>query len=281
MWLCPKCHQPLDLSLATPACCEGHCYDRAKQGYLNLLLANKKHSRNPGDNEAMVTARQNFLREEFYAPLVETLEAEIVAATGNVEALRLVDVGCGEGYYLENMLRRLSCSEKSEAFGIDISKAAIRRAAVSAKRKELSNLHYAVANSYEIPLPDNSANVVLNIFAPYSPDDVKRVLKRGATLIRVSPGPRHLFQLKAAIYDSVNLHQPPPPDPGYELVATQQLDFVVALSGRDHIENLLAMTPFNWHGHTEAKEAILENALLDIEASFFIQRLCVSGGPCE
>ena len=36
----------------------GHCFDIAKEGYVNLLPANKKHSDNPGDSKYGMTEEQ-------------------------------------------------------------------------------------------------------------------------------------------------------------------------------------------------------------------------------
>ncbi|MBE0772565.1 SAM-dependent methyltransferase, partial [Escherichia coli] len=50
------------------ACPAGHRFDRARQGYLNLLPVQHKKSLDPGDNAAMVEARRQFLGAGHYAP---------------------------------------------------------------------------------------------------------------------------------------------------------------------------------------------------------------------
>ena len=35
---CPKCHEPLEIEGKTCKCINNHCYDIARQGYMNLLL---------------------------------------------------------------------------------------------------------------------------------------------------------------------------------------------------------------------------------------------------
>ena len=42
-------------------CLTGHSFDRAAAGYVNLLPANRKHSKDPGDDKDMVAARAAFL----------------------------------------------------------------------------------------------------------------------------------------------------------------------------------------------------------------------------
>lgn len=56
----------------------GHRFDRARQGYLNLLPVQHKNSRDPGDNLAMVEARRDFLNAGHYAPVAKRL-AELAA----------------------------------------------------------------------------------------------------------------------------------------------------------------------------------------------------------
>ncbi|HLV16926.1 MAG TPA: SAM-dependent methyltransferase, partial [Pseudomonas sp.] len=58
MLICPLCRNPLDAVENGVACATGHRFDRARQGYLNLLPVQHKKSRDPGDNQAMVEARR-------------------------------------------------------------------------------------------------------------------------------------------------------------------------------------------------------------------------------
>ena len=41
---CPKCHEPLEIEGKTCKCINNHCYDIARQGYMNLLLNPDKAS---------------------------------------------------------------------------------------------------------------------------------------------------------------------------------------------------------------------------------------------
>ena len=72
---CPLCSAPLIRGDHTYTCPGGHSFDRAAAGYVHLLPANRKHSRNPGDDQAMVAARSAFLEKGYYAPLREALTA--------------------------------------------------------------------------------------------------------------------------------------------------------------------------------------------------------------
>lgn len=78
MLACPLCQAPLSRLDNGVVCPAGHRFDRARQGYLNLLPVQHKNSRDPGDNQAMVEARRDFLDAGHYAPVASRL-AELAA----------------------------------------------------------------------------------------------------------------------------------------------------------------------------------------------------------
>jgi len=78
MLACPLCSAPLNAVDNGVVCPAGHRFDRARQGYLNLLPVQHKNSRDPGDNQAMVEARRDFLNAGHYAPVARRL-AELAA----------------------------------------------------------------------------------------------------------------------------------------------------------------------------------------------------------
>ena len=93
LFRCPLCGGSLSEVPAGLRCPRGHCFDRAKEGYVNLLPVGQKHSKAPGDDKAMVAARRAFLDGGWYAPLRQALEALAVEWTGSAPAV--LDAGCG------------------------------------------------------------------------------------------------------------------------------------------------------------------------------------------
>jgi 23S rRNA (guanine745-N1)-methyltransferase len=67
--ICPLCRTPLTLENKSQRCANGHSFDIAKEGYVNLLLVQQKKSKEPGDNPEMVKARREFLQAGYYQPL--------------------------------------------------------------------------------------------------------------------------------------------------------------------------------------------------------------------
>ena len=70
--ICPLCGQTLATGASPWRCPNGHCFDVARQGYVNLLPVQQKHARHPGDTPAQVAARKRFLDAGFYAPIRDT-----------------------------------------------------------------------------------------------------------------------------------------------------------------------------------------------------------------
>ena len=76
IYICPKCKAPLIIGDRTAKCAAGHCYDRAKEGYFNLLLTSVGGTH--GDNKEMIEARRAFLDAGYYAPLSDALNALVL-----------------------------------------------------------------------------------------------------------------------------------------------------------------------------------------------------------
>ena len=61
MLRCPICAGFLEQKERSFICEKGHSFDMARQGYVNLLPVQNKHSAQPGDTKAQVNARRAFL----------------------------------------------------------------------------------------------------------------------------------------------------------------------------------------------------------------------------
>ena len=79
MLLCPLCQEPLTPDEKNVACRQGHRFDRARQGYLNLLPVQHKKSRQPGDGKAMVQGRRAFLNAGYYQPIAEAVTQSLLS----------------------------------------------------------------------------------------------------------------------------------------------------------------------------------------------------------
>lgn len=256
------CKSPLHNKGSAYSCSQNHHFDLAKQGYVNLLLANQKRSREPGDSKDMMVSRSEFLNAGNYDFLVEKLKQVI----GSDTALSIIDIGCGEGFYLKKLAQYFGEHEK-RLFGIDISKSGIKLSAL-----QNPNMRFAVASCVDIPVRDDAIDVALSIFAPTDTAELKRILKPTGRIIRVAPGPNHLRQLKQHLYKEVHLHEKPEAYSGSEILLETTISDNVDLRG-DAIVHLLQMTPLNWRGNQEAKERLLTQDILNIDFEFVIQEM--------
>lgn len=236
---CPVCGLVLHEEGRTLKCENNHCFDLAKQGYVNLLQSQKSSKKRHGDDTLMVKARQDFLEKGYYNNLCEEL-VKAVLQNANGE-MAVADLGCGECWYTERVYKAL-CENNINAtvFGIDISKQAL-----IAGSKRCKALKLAVASTAEIPLPDESCDVVICVFAPYSESEVLRILKRGGLFIKAFPLEEHLIELKAVIYDKpykneVSIRF----DSCFEKVSLASVKNEILLETNEDIINLFKMTPY-------------------------------------
>ena len=107
-------------------------------------------------------------------------------------AVRIIDSGCGTGYYLSRVL-----SERADAsaLALDASPAAVSMAVTNSSARSTG----LVADVWS-PLPVRSgiADAVLCVFAPRDASEFARVLVPEGRLLVVTPRENHLQELRAS-----------------------------------------------------------------------------------
>lgn len=270
---CPHCQVHLVEEARSLQCVNGHSFDVAKEGYVNLLPANKKNSKDPGDNALMIASRAQFLEQDYYAPLTrrlaETFEKSL-AQSANRRRVCLLDIGCGEGYYLSKIKRLLGDNSHLYACGLDISKSAVKRAA---KRRAYEKV--SVSSAFELPYFDNSFDVLLSIFAPLASRECLRVLKPQGKLITVNPDSKHLIQIAEKAYTTkrdLKSLNPVLTEPEWMHISKQSVRFEAKVEKQD-IKPLLQMTPYYYSLKAEVLAELAEQAALCVTAHFAINTL--------
>lgn len=229
---CPICKEKLNIAGKSYLCSNRHSFDIARQGYVNLLTVQAKHSLNPGDTRQQVLSRREFLETDTYRPI---LDAVIQAAQKLDIQGEILDIGCGEGYYAA----RLSEALGLPLTGLDISKEAVRFAAGKYK-----NCQWLCATASHIPVEDRSAGLVTSLFALTLPEEFHRVLKEGGYYFQVLAAQDHLLGLKSIIYDELLLKEKDsiPELTGFKRLETISIRFPFTVEG-EQIQNLFSMTP--------------------------------------
>jgi 23S rRNA (guanine745-N1)-methyltransferase len=263
--ICPLDKQPLQLNERTWCCDNGHSFDIAKQGYVNLLPVQNKRSKDPGDSKSMVQARREYLNKGYYQPLAQAL-ADTVLAMGSQA---LLDAGCGEGYYLRYLV------EQAEQQGTELSVAAldISKWAVQAAAKQDKRLSWMVASNNAIPLADNSVDTILCVFGFPVEAEFKRVLKPGGRLIMVDPASEHLIELKRIIYPEIKAKSEhlPVSEKGWVLSSEERISFKVELPDTEAVHDLLTMTPHLYRASKEGIEKAEKLQSLAITADVWVR----------
>ncbi|MGI6260781.1 MAG: putative RNA methyltransferase [Acutalibacteraceae bacterium] len=267
LFCCPICGEALTADEREYHCANGHLFDRAAKGYVNLLPANRKHSAEPGDDPESLRARRAFLQTGHYRPLADALCTAAGQYCGAAPAA--LDCCCGEGYYtrlLAQTLREQKPGARLAAF--DISRQGVKMACSRSDPTE-----YAVASVFHIPAPTESFDLAVLCFAPFCGEELARVLKPGGMLLGVIPGARHLFAMKKALYREPyeNDEQGMESD-AFILHDTVRVSGEIYLS-QTELANLFRMTPYFCRCEEDAKQRLLALPGLCTEIEFVVRVL--------
>ena len=264
LFVCPICAAPLERQARCYRCPEGHSYDVAREGYVHLLPANRKHAKEPGDDREMVAARSRFLAGGWYSHLCRALTE--LALRYAVDGTNFLDAGCGEGYYTGGILSALGEKGSLAAgAGVDLSKFALKKAG-----RQVRGGEFAVASVYHLPVADGKVQLLLDCFAPLALDEYRRVLAGGGVFLYVVPAPEHLMEMKEVLYDVPYEN----PDQAVAYEGFTYLD-VVPVSRQITLEggalmDLVGKTPYAWKTPKEGVERLAGLERLSVTAAFRI-----------
>lgn len=178
---CPVCSAHLTRAGDDFACPNHHRLNVNRKGCLNVLSA-QVDSCYDAD---LFAARRRVFDAGCYNAVVEAIEN--LLPKGNQ---RLLDAGCGDGWYLNALLTRYDgwCGA-----GVDISRDAILQATNLA-----CTALWVVGDLRRLPFADGSFTAVLDVLTPANYDEFRRVLAPDGLLIKVYPGSGYLKELRAA-----------------------------------------------------------------------------------
>ena len=172
-----NCRQTLVRDGRRLACANGHSFDVARSGYVNLLQPQDRRSKNPGDSKESALARRRFIGKKFEPPIVMPSPETAL------------DVGCGEGSHLAAL-------NPQEGHGIDLSVPAIDLAA-----KRYPQYQWIVANADRfLPYADRSFALVMSITSRLNPSEFRRVIRDDGRLLIALSAPDDLKELRAILH---------------------------------------------------------------------------------
>jgi 23S rRNA (guanine745-N1)-methyltransferase len=254
---CPLDGLPLTVEGPAACCAGGHSFDRAREGYFNLLGNQHKTSADPGDSKDMVQARTRTLDAGLYEPLAEALAGMVrdcVRPKTGPQSFHVADAGCGEGYYLDYIARMLQ-PDPAAFSGFDISKWAVR-AACHRNR----DIVWLVANNRYPPFLKGSIDLILCLFGFPVYEAFRAIQPLGGFLLLADPGPDHLIELRRLIYNEVRTSGPPALDTaiaqGYRLAGKESVIWRKDLHTAAIIDDLLRMTPHYFRMSREGRERL-------------------------
>lgn len=248
--MCPLCHGRFERVGRSLRCPQGHSFDLAREGYVNLLRSN-----HPGDTREMLACRRRFLDRGHYAPMgrrvCELVESHLAISPSPMDGRKrsVLDSGCGDGYYLGLIEECLEASGDTgiEYIGVDSSKDAARLAA-----QRHHGMYFCVADVKELlPVEAGSLDVVLDIFAPRNGAEFARVLAAHGKLIVVVPQPHHLRELRSS-FALIGIESAKTErvvlgfKPHLDLVHVESVEYQLVLQGEEVVD-LVGMSPSRRH----------------------------------
>jgi len=186
MLLCSvrECRKPLQREAGRLVCSEGHSFDIARSGYINLLQPQERRSKEPGDTREAVAARRRLHDRGVSQDLLRGIGEFLGASSGDV----VLDAGCGDGFYLGSLARQVGF----DAHGVDISIPAVDAAA-----RRYPGVEWIVANADRfVPYADASFSVVMSITARMNAPEFHRALGEDGRLLVALPSPEDLIELR-------------------------------------------------------------------------------------
>ena len=270
---CPLCGGVL-LREGGSLLCDGHggrrhCYDVAKEGYVNLLPPGKKNNARTGDDAGMITARSVFLSSGCYDGISDTAADVCLAHLPEKEgAIAFCDAGAGEGYHTCRIARRLA--QKSgravEGCGVDASKkGAANGARLSRSAADGVSLSFVAGNIFALPVEDRSLSAVFSLFAPIPAAGAARTLRDDGVLIVVASAPRHLWEMRCLLYDDPREGNAEVTVPdGFALLDKTEVRTSVHIPDQRTLDALFTMTPFFYRTPAEGRARLASAGSLTV-----------------
>ncbi len=176
---CPRCGGMLTLAEDDFSCPQEHHYNLNRKGCVNFLFAPV----NTCYDKELFAARRRVFASGCYDPVVEAIDSLIPSGDQ-----RLLDAGCGDGWYLHQLLEQ---HPSWVGAGIDISKDAIFQAT-----DHPCEALWCVGDLRRLPFGAHTFSTVLDVLTPANYSEFRRVLMPNGMMIKVYPGEHYLQEIR-------------------------------------------------------------------------------------
>lgn len=218
-----------------------------------------------GDSQAMLDARSHFFETGSFDPIADAVATASLTATTPARTdpatfgrqqtgsasppLRIAELGCGTGFYLEAARRALNAAGRDpDIVAADLSPAAVRMAV-----RGVPGATGVVLDVWQpLPFLGNSLDGILSVFAPRNLPEFARVLAPGGFLVAVVPTTRHLQEIRAdglaiGIPDGKPEALSEAASPWFTEEARTLVEFAMTLEG-PALADVIGMGPSAHHG---------------------------------
>ena len=267
LFKCPICESSMEIvEYKNLRCKKNHCFDLSKNGYINFLLHNTKTEY----NRSMLESRNIICKSGFFLPLIEKISDIItLQQIENSKQINILDVGCGEGSHLSQVMKKISKSDISyEGIGIDISKDGIHIAS-----REYKECIWCVGDLTKNAFRDQSFHIILDILSPSNYGEFNRILKKNGLLIKVAPGSDYLQELRDAFYHETDKETYSNErvinhfKKNYQFLDTYSIQYKAPIDAAN-LKHLIAMTPLSWKVSQEKIQHVLQSGIQEISVEF-------------
>lgn len=188
---CPICKSHIkNITENSVICKNNHCFNMSKKGYINLIKNNNKTIY----DKDLFEARSKIYDQKVYEILSEEIINIVDKYTTGEKINYVLDAGCGEGYYLNQLYLDEKINKKCRLIGIDIA----REGVALATRFE-NRVFWSVSDLSNLPFDDNKIDVILDILSPSNYREFARVLNKKGIIIKVIPEENYLQEIRSQI----------------------------------------------------------------------------------
>lgn len=192
---CPICKNSIKSIDKNSLLCENnHCFNISKKGYVNLLKNNNKTIY----DKSLFESRSKIYAEKIYEKLSKEIIDIVDKYTNNKDTNYVLDAGCGEGYYLNQLYLDEKINKKCRLFGIDISREGI----TLATRYE-NEILWSVSDLANLPFENSKFDVILDILSPSNYKEFTRILNKDGVVVKIIPEEHYLQEIRNEIKGNI------------------------------------------------------------------------------